>query len=60
MEMWRIEQNEKKRFKTALAKVIKKDLPTSIRKYANELKVHEKTLKTAIKQDLIPDLKFLD
>ena len=32
--------------------VIKKALTTSIRKYANELKVHEKTERTEIKQDL--------
>ena len=32
----------------------------SIRKYANELKVHEKTGRTAIKQDLSPDLNPLD
>ena len=31
-----------------------KDPATSIRKYANELKVHEKTVWTAIKQDLKP------
>ena len=34
---------------------IKKDPTTSIRKHANELKVHEKTVRTAIKQDLNPD-----
>ena len=27
--------------------------------YANELKVHEKTLRTVIKQDLIPDINTL-
>ena len=31
----------------------------SIRKYANELKVHKKTVKTAIKQDLRSDLNSL-
>ena len=47
---------KKKGFLTALAKVIKKDPTTSIRKHANELKVHEKTVRTAIKQDLNPDV----
>ena len=32
----------------------------SIRKHANELKVHEKTVRTAIKQDLGPDLNPLN
>ena len=40
--------------------VIKKDPTTSIRKHAHELKVHEKTMMTAIKQELSPDLKPLD
>ena len=42
---WRIEpKNEKKKgFLTAHAMAIKKDPTTSIRKHANELKVHEKT-----------------
>ena len=31
-----------------------------IMKHANELTVHEKTVRTAIKQDLSPDLKPLD
>ena len=49
---WRIEpKNEKK--------AIKKDPATSIRKNANELKVYEKTVKTAIKQDLSSDLIML-
>ena len=39
--------------------VIKKD-PTSIRKHANELKVHKKTVRTTIKQDLSLDLNDLD
>ena len=38
----------------------KKDPTKSIRKHANKLKVHEKTVRTAIKQDLSPDLKPLD
>ena len=40
--------------------MIKKDPITSIRKHANKLKVHEKTVRTAIKQDLSPDLNPLD
>ena len=40
----------KEGFLTSLAKAIKNDL-TSIKKRANELKVHEKTKRTAIKQD---------
>ena len=32
----------------------------SIRKHINELKVHEKTVRTAIKQDLSPDHNPLD
>ena len=34
--------------------VIKKEPTTSIRKDENELKVHEKTVRTAIKQGLNP------
>ena len=40
--------------------VIKKDPIMSIRKHTNELKVHEKTVRTGIKKDLSPDLKPLD
>ena len=40
--------------------MVKKDPTTSIRKHANELKVHEKTMKTSIKQDLSPDFNPLD
>ena len=50
----------KSRFLTALTTVIKKDLTTSIRKHTNELKVCEKTVKTAIKQALSPNLNPLD
>ena len=32
----------------ALPTAIKKDITMSIRKYSNELKVHEKTVRTAI------------
>ena len=34
--------------------------PASIRKHTNELKVHDKTVKTAIKQDLSQSLNLLD
>ena len=47
--------NDKQReaFLPALATAIKKDSTTSlIRKHANEFKVYEKTMRTAIKQDL--------
>ena len=48
--------NEKRKegFLTSLATAIKKDPTMSIGKHANELKVHEKTVRTAIKQDLSP------
>ena len=39
---------------------IRKDPTTSTRKHANELKVHKKTVKTAIEQDLSPDVNPLD
>ena len=45
--------------KMALATVIKNST-TSIRKYANDLKAHEKTVRTAIRKDLSPDLNPLD
>ena len=32
----------------------------SIRKHSNELKVHEKTVRTAIKQNLSPDINSLE
>ena len=38
----------------------KKDFTMSIRKHANKLKVHEKTVRTAIKEDLSPDLNLFD
>ena len=50
----------KENFLTALTMAIKKDPSMSIRKYANELKVHKKILRTAIKQDLSPDCNPLD
>ena len=45
-------KERKKGFLTDLATVIKKDPTTLIRKHTNELKINEKTLKRAIKQDL--------
>ena len=45
---------------TVLVTVIKKDPTTSIRKHVKGLTVHEKTVKTVIKQDLNPDRKPLD
>ena len=50
-----MEQKTKKIFLTALTSVIKKDPATSIRKHANELNVHKRTMKTAVKQDWSPD-----
>ena len=50
-------KKQKEGFLTALVTVIKKDLTTSIRKDADELKVQEKTVRTVIKQDLSPDFK---
>ena len=53
-------KNKMKTFLTALATVIKKDPTTSIRKHTNELKVNEKTVRTAIKQNQSPDFGLLD
>ena len=47
-----LNKKQKEGFLTVLVTVIKKDPTTSIRKHANELKVHEKTVRTAIKRDL--------
>ena len=58
MEDWTKKQKEG--FLTALLTAFMKDPTTLIRKYANELKVHEKTVRTLIKQDLSPDLYPLD
>ena len=52
VENWTKKIKWKNGFLTALPKDIKKDPTLSIRKDGNELKVHEKTGKTAIKQDL--------
>ena len=58
---WRgLNQKQKESFLTAFATAIKKDTTTSIRKYAYELKVHEETVKTAIKQHFSPDLHLFD
>ena len=51
-----LNKKRKEGFLTALATTIKKDTTTSIRKHANELKVHEKTAMAAVKQGLGPDL----
>ena len=53
-------KERKEGFLIAFATAIKKDPTTPIGKHANELKVHEKTVKTAIKQDSSPDLNHLD
>ena len=54
-----LNNKRKEGFFTALATMIKKNPTTPIRKYANELKVHEKTVGTAIKRDFSPDLNPL-
>ena len=56
----RLNKKRNKGFLTALATAMKKDPTTSIRKHASELKVHEKTVRTAIKEDLSPDFNPLD
>ena len=53
---WGLNKNKKKPFVSA----IKKDPTTSIRKHANKMKVHEKTMRAAIQQDLRPDLNPFD
>ena len=56
-----LNKNKKKVFfLTALAMAIKKDPTASIRKHTNELKICKKTVRSAIKQDLSPDLNSLD
>ena len=52
-------QKRKESFLTTLASAIKKGSKLLVRKIANELKVSEKTVKTAIKQDLRPLLNPL-
>ena len=56
-EDWTI--NVKEGFWTALTTAIKKDPKTSKRKHGNELKGIKKTVRTAIKQDLSPDVNPL-
>ena len=46
-------------FLITLFTAIKQDPTSSIRMYANKLKVHEKTPRTVIRQDLSPDLNPL-
>ena len=60
-EKWSGGLNDKRKegILTALATTIKKGLATSIRKHTNGRKVLEKTIRTAIKQDLRPGLKPL-
>ena len=55
-----LNKKRKESFLTSPATVIKKDPTMSIRKYINEMKVHEETVRTAIKEDLNPDLKPLN
>ena len=55
-----LNKKRKEGFLTAPITAIKKDPTISIRNYANELKVHEKTVRTTIKQDSSPDLKPLN
>ena len=57
MEDWT--KKRKEDFLTTLVTVIK-DLTTLIRKQGNELRVHEKTVRTAIKKVLNSDLKHPD
>ena len=54
-----LNKKQKEGFLTALPTAFK-DPTTSIRKKAHELKVLKKTVRTAIKQDLSPDLNPLD
>ena len=51
---WRIKQKKKEGFLTAFTTAIKKESAMSMRKHANELKVHAKTVRTTIKKDLTP------
>ena len=49
-------KKRKEGFFTALDTVVKKDPTRSIRNHSDELKVHKKVVRRAIKQDLGPDL----
>ena len=51
----RLTKKRKEDFLTVHVRTINKDPTKSIRKNANKLKVHEKTVRTAIKQDLNPN-----
>ena len=51
---------KKECFLAALSMVIKKDFTTSTKKHANEMLFHEKTSRTAVKQDISSDLNSLD
>ena len=53
---WRFEQKMKRLVFTVRTTVIKKDPTTSIRKHANEVKVHKKTVRTAIETRYKPRL----
>ena len=59
MDEW-TKKKKKGAFLNAVARAIKKEPITSIRKHTNELKVYKKTVRTAIKQDLSPDHNPLD
>ena len=50
----------KEGFLISFAMVIKKNPTMSIRKHTNKLKVHEKTVRSVIKQDLSPDFNTFD
>ena len=58
-ELNKKQTNRKQDILPALTTVIK-DPTTPIRKHANEFKVYEKTVRTAIKQHLSPDLNTVD
>ena len=47
----RLNKKRKEGFLTALASANKEDSTTSVRKHANELNVHEKTVRTVVEQD---------
>ena len=57
---WLDKKTKRKGFLTALTTAIKTDPTAPLRKHVNELKVHEKIVRTAIKQDLeVPVVKWL-
>ena len=60
METGGLDKKFKEGFLTAFATAIKKDPTTLISKQANLLKVHEKAVRIAIKQDLNTDPNPLD